>query len=54
MALSEDQLFSSFAPIQLKNSVNELFLELNNSANAATKNRSDDEEIKEGFIRMDR
>ena len=49
MGLSEDQVFYSIAPIQLKNSVNELFQELNKPAYVETKNRSEDEEIKEGF-----
>jgi hypothetical protein len=54
MALSEDQLFSSFAPIHLKNSVNDLFLELNKLAQDATIKRTEDEEIKERVVRIDR
>jgi hypothetical protein len=50
IALSDDKVFSEFAPIQLKNIVSELFLELKKHVSHSCQRRVDIEELKEGLI----
>jgi hypothetical protein len=45
IALSDDQVFCTFAPLQLKNAVSELFLQLKNAVRFAG-----GEELKEDFM----
>jgi hypothetical protein len=49
-ALSDDQVFYEFAPIQLKVTVSELFKELKKRAGSSPQKKADLEELKEGIM----
>jgi hypothetical protein len=51
-ALSDEQVFRTFAPLQLKNAVTELFQQLEMRVRLAGQKTDGDEEQKGDFMRM--
>jgi hypothetical protein len=50
-ALSDDQVFYEFAPIQLKNTVSALFRQLKKHASSGPQKKGDVEELKEDITK---